>query len=190
GAPGHGERDHGSAGKWDLPIVEGVRGGADVQKEAYSGDGVAVNSGPLDGLQTPEAKKKIIGWLEEKHVGKGAVSYRLRDWVFSRQRYWGEPFPVVHCEKDGAVAVPDAQLPVTLPDGDRHDAPGPGQAPLAAIPSWGETACPKCGGPAKRETDTMPNRAGSCWYYLRFMDPTNARAPFDPAREKYWGPVD
>src|SRR5262249_14202999 len=117
--PGHDERDHEFALKFKLPIVEVVRGGApavDVQKEAYSGDGVAVNSGPLDGLPTPEAKVKIVAWLEEKKLGKGAISYRLRDWVFSRQRYWGEPFPIVHCEKDGAVAVPDDQLPVTLPD--------------------------------------------------------------------------
>jgi leucyl-tRNA synthetase len=188
--PGHDERDHEFAKKFGLPIVEVVRGGEDVQTAAYSGDGIAVNSGPLDGLTTAEAKKKIIGWLEEHKLGKGAVSYRLRDWVFSRQRYWGEPFPIVHCEKDGAVAVPDDLLPVTLPDVERYEPTGTGQSPLAAITSFVETTCPKCGGPAKRETDTMPNWAGSCWYYLRFMDPHNDRAPFDPGRERFWGPVD
>jgi leucyl-tRNA synthetase len=188
--PGHDERDHEFARKFGLKIVEVVTGGADVQESAFAGDGVAVNSGLLDGLETAAAKRRIIAWLEEQKLGKGAVSYRLRDWVFSRQRYWGEPFPIVHCEKDGAVAVPDTALPVTLPDVERYEPSGTGQSPLAVITSWVETTCPKCGGPARRETDTMPNWAGSCWYYLRFMDPHNDRAPFDAAAEKRWGPVD
>ena len=187
--PGHDERDHEFARKFGLDIAEVVRGGK-VGEAPFTGDGVAVNSGILDGLATADAKKRIIAWLEEKGLGKGAISYRLRDWVFSRQRYWGEPFPIVHCPKDGAVAVPDADLPVTLPDVEKYEPTGTGQSPLAAIRSWVETTCPKCGGPAERETDTMPNWAGSCWYFLRFMDPRNDRAPFDPDKEKKWGPVD
>ena len=187
--PGHDERDHAFARQHGLPIVEVVKGG-DLAVAAYTGDGVAVNSPPIDGLPTPEAKTRIIAWLEERGAGKASVNYRLRDWIFTRQRYWGEPFPIVHCPEHGIVPVPDDQLPVTLPDVERYETSGTGESPLAAIRSWVETTCPQCGGPAERETNTMPNWAGSCWYYLRFIDPHNPHAPFDPAKEKVWGPVD
>jgi leucyl-tRNA synthetase len=190
--PAHDARDHEFARKFGLPIVEVVKGGKDVQAEVFEGEGVAVNSGPLDGLRTAEAKRKIIAWLEEKKLGKGAVTYRLRDWVFSRQRYWGEPFPIVHCKGkcQGPVAVPESELPVRLPDVQRYEPSGTGESPLATIKSWVNTKCPKCGGPAERETNTMPNWAGSCWYYLRFIDPHNQKAAFDPDKAKYWLPVD
>jgi leucyl-tRNA synthetase len=187
--PGHDERDYAFAKQHGLPIVEVVKGG-DLSQAAFVEDGVAVNSPPIDGLPTAEAKKKINAWLVERGVGKPAITYRLRDWIFSRQRYWGEPFPIIHCKEHGAVAVPDDQLPVTLPDVERYETSGTGESPLVAIRSWVETTCPRCGGPAERETNTMPNWAGSCWYYLRFMDPDNDRAPFDPEKEKLWGPVD
>jgi leucyl-tRNA synthetase len=188
--PAHDARDHEFATKFGLPIVRVIEGGPDVQKEVFEGPGIACNSPPVDGLPTAAAKKGMIAWLEERGLGKGAITFRLRDWVFSRQRYWGEPFPIVHCPTHGAVAVPDAQLPVTLPDVEKYETTGSGESPLALIRSWVETTCPTCGGPAERETNTMPNWAGSCWYYLRFMDPHNSRAPFDPAREAVWGPVD
>jgi leucyl-tRNA synthetase len=189
--PGHDARDHEFAKAYGLPIVEVVRGGAKpVAEEPFDGVGVAVNSPPIDGMQTPEAKKRILRWLAELGVGKKAVTYRLRDWVFSRQRYWGEPIPMIHCPKDGTVPVPDDQLPVTLPEVERYEISGTGESPLATMRSWVQTRCPRCGGPAERETNTMPNWAGSCWYYLRFIDPRNQKAPFDPAKEKYWGPVD
>jgi leucyl-tRNA synthetase len=190
--PAHDTRDHEFAKRFGLPIVEVVSGGKDVQAEAHVEDGVAVNSPPIDGLATAAAKKKITTWLVDKGAGKAAISYRLRDWVFSRQRYWGEPFPIVHCKGScyGPVAVPDDQLPVTLPAVEKYDTTGTGESPLAAIRSWVETTCPKCGGPAERETNTMPNWAGSCWYYLRFIDPRNTKQPFDPEKAKYWLPVD
>jgi leucyl-tRNA synthetase len=189
--PGHDERDHAFARAHGLPIIEVVRGG-DVSREAYVGEGVAVNSPPIDGLESAQAKATIIRWLEEKGFGKGAVSYRLRDWIFSRQRYWGEPFPIVHCQGacGGPVPVPDDQLPVRLPDVERYETSGTGESPLAAIRSWVETTCPRCGAPGERETNTMPNWAGSCWYYLRFMDPHNDTAPFSPEKARQWGPVD
>jgi leucyl-tRNA synthetase len=188
--PAHDSRDHEFATKFGLPIVEVVAGGADVQKEVFEGEGTAVNSPPIDGLPTPEAKKRIIAWLADKGVGKGTVNFRLRDWVFSRQRYWGEPFPVVHCPKDGVVAVPYDQLPVRLPEVEKYEPTGTGESPLVAVTSWVKTTCPTCKGPAERETDTMPSWAGSCWYYLRFMDPKNDAAPFSPELEQKWGPVD
>jgi len=188
--PAHDSRDHAFARKFGLPIVEVVKGGKDVQAEAWEEEGVATASGPIDGLPTPEAKKKITAWLEAKGAGKYAVNYRLRDWVFSRQRYWGEPFPIVHCKACGAVPVPEAQLPVRLPDVERYETSGTGESPLATIRSWVDTTCPKCGGPGERETNTMPNWAGSCWYYLRFLDPKNPNAPCDPDKARYWLPVD
>jgi leucyl-tRNA synthetase len=161
-----------------------------VADEPYTEDGVAVNSDFLDGLPTPEAKKKITGWLEQKQLGKARVNYKLRDWLFSRQRYWGEPIPVVHCPKDGIVPVPDDQLPVRLPDVTDYKPSGTGESPLANVASWVDTKCPTCGGPAKRETNTMPQWAGSCWYYLRFIDPKNDGAAWSKELEKAWGPVD
>ena len=157
---------------------------------AFTGEGVAVNSEGLDGLPTAEAKKKIIAELEARGAGKGTTCYRLRDWVFSRQRYWGEPIPIVHCPTHGPVAVPESDLPVRLPEVERYAPTGTGESPLASIDAWVATTCPTCGGPAKRETNTMPQWAGSCWYYLRYLDPKNPDRLFDPAVEKQWMPVD
>jgi leucyl-tRNA synthetase len=191
--PAHDERDFAFAKKFDLPIVQVIKpkdGSIPDPNAAFTEEGVNVNSGPLDGLPTLEAKRVITRDLEARGVGKGAVSYRLRDWVFSRQRYWGEPIPLVHCPKDGVVPVPESQLPVTLPDVERYAPTGTGESPLAAIDSWVNTTCPKCGGPAKRETNTMPQWAGSCWYYLRYLDPKNATRAWDPEAEKEWMSVD
>jgi leucyl-tRNA synthetase len=192
--PAHDERDHAFAQKFGLPIRQVVRprdGRAIEPGEAFTDEGIAVNSGILDGLPTAEAKQKINAELERKGQGKAAVSYKLRDWVFSRQRYWGEPIPIVHCEKcGGPVPVPDAQLPVALPDVERYVPTGTGESPLAAIESWVKTTCPRCGGPARRETNTMPQWAGSCWYYLRYLDPKNDKAPWSKEAEKQWMNVD
>ena len=156
----------------------------------FTGDGPLINSGRFDGLAGTEAKRAITKWLYDQGLGRGATKYRLRDWIFSRQHYWGEPIPVIHCPKDGAVPVPDDQLPVTLPEVEHYEPTDTGESPLAAITDWVNTTCPKCGGPAKRETDTMPNWAGSSWYWLRYMDPHNDQAFADPAKMKYWGMVD
>jgi leucyl-tRNA synthetase len=194
--PAHDERDFAFAKKFELPIIQvikpkdGSTPDPDDLSSAFTDEGVNVNSGPLDGLATPEAKRAITRDLEARGVGKGAVSYRLRDWVFSRQRYWGEPIPLVHCPKDGVVPIPEAQLPVTLPDVERYAPTGTGESPLAAIESWVNTTCPKCGGPAKRETNTMPQWAGSCWYYLRYLDPNNAARAWDPKADQEWMSVD
>jgi leucyl-tRNA synthetase len=193
--PAHDERDHAFAKRFELPIVQVVGSASDaaidVQAAAFCDDGVAMSSPPIDGLATAAAKPAIIEWLEARGLGKRAITYRLRDWVFSRQRYWGEPIPIVHCGAGcGPVAVPDEQLPVTLPAVDRYEPTGTGESPLAGIPSWVNTTCPRCGGPGKRETNTMPNWAGSCWYYLRFVDHTNKAQPFDPEKAAYWLPVD
>ena len=190
--PAHDERDFAFAKKFDLPIVQVVSKDGTLRElaEADPIDGIAVNSGEFDGISTVEFKKRIVEWLEKKGIGAGAVNYKLRDWIFSRQRYWGEPIPLVHCPKDGTVAVPYDQLPLKLPEVKTVTPTGTGESPLAAIPEWVNTTCPKCGGPAKRETNTMPQWAGSCWYYLRFLDPTNDTA--FAARDKidYWMPVD
>ncbi len=189
--PGHDSRDWEFAKKFGLPIVEVVAGG-DVEKEAYvdTEKGTLVNSGFLNGLQVPDAIKKMTAWLEERGLGTPKVNYKLRDWVFSRQHYWGEPIPLVHCEKCGWVAVPEDQLPVTLPDVENYVPNEEGESPLANLAEWVNTTCPTCGGPAKRETDTMPNWAGSSWYFLRYADPHNDQkfAGFDEL--KYWTPVD
>ena len=153
------------------------------------GDGFAVNSPLIDGLPTPEAKKKITAWLEAKGLGAARVNYKLRDWLFSRQRYWGEPFPVIFVDGAPKPLGPD-QLPVRLPDVATYKPSGTGESPLATIPEWLHTTDPETGRPAVRETNTMPQWAGSCWYYLRFIDPKNPGAPVDPAKEKYWMPVD
>ena len=173
--PAHDTRDWEFAKKFNLPIIEVVAGGENVQEEAFTdvATGKMVNSGFLDGLEVAEAKKKIIDWLEEKKLGTGKTNYKLRDWVFSRQRYWGEPIPIVHCPDCGAVPVPEDQLPLTLPDVDFYEPTGTGESPLAAIDSWVNTICPVCGKPAKRETNTMPQWAGSSWYFLRYVDPHN-----------------
>jgi leucyl-tRNA synthetase len=188
--PAHDERDHEFAVKFGLPIREVVKPPKEAAAGAFTGEGVAVNSGSLDGLPTADAKKKIIAELEASGKGKGAVSYKLRDWIFARQRYWGEPIPIIHCEEHGPVPVPEDQLPVTLPEVERYAPSGTGESPLAAIPSWVNTTCPTCGKPARRETNTMPQWAGSCWYYLRYLDPQNDGAPWSRDAEKQWMPVD
>lgn len=187
--PAHDERDWEFAKTFDLPIVEVISGG-DVTEAAHVGDGTLVNSEFLDGLKVDAAKAKIIAWLEEKGAGKEAISYKLRDWLFSRQRYWGEPFPVVHCEDGEIVALPEEQLPLELPEVERYEPSGTGESPLATIEEWVNTTCPETGKPARRETNTMPQWAGSCWYYLRFVDPHNDAAPIDKALEEEWLPVD
>jgi leucyl-tRNA synthetase len=192
--PAHDERDFAFATKFGIPMVQVVApaDGArpSVLAGAFTGEGLAVNSGTLNGLPTAEAKRKIVADLEKRGFGKATISYRLRDWVFSRQRYWGEPIPIVHCPNDGPVPVPEADLPVRLPEVERYAPTGTGESPLAAIESWVATQCPKCGGPAKRETNTMPQWAGSCWYYLRYLDPKNPERLFDATVEKQWMPVD
>ncbi|MBQ7886643.1 MAG: leucine--tRNA ligase [Clostridia bacterium] len=190
--PAHDTRDWDFAKKFDLPIIEVVAGGEDVQKEAYTdvAEGVLVNSGFLNGLSVAEAKKSITQWLVENGVGEKKVNFKLRDWVFSRQRYWGEPIPLVYCEKCGWVPVPEKDLPVLLPDVDNYEPTDSGESPLSKIDSWVNTTCPCCGGAAKRETDTMPQWAGSSWYFLRYADP---HCDTDLARWdelKYWLPVD
>ncbi|HUD11347.1 MAG TPA: class I tRNA ligase family protein, partial [Candidatus Saccharimonadia bacterium] len=157
---------------------------------SYAGEGLLVNSGQFDGLTSGEAKTAITTWLTEKEIGRRATKYRLRDWIFSRQHYWGEPIPIIHCQACGTVPVPDDQLPVKLPDVDHYEPTDTGQSPLAAVESWVNTTCPKCGGSAQRETDTMPNWAGSSWYYLRFMDPHNHKEFAGRDSLNYWGMVD
>jgi leucyl-tRNA synthetase len=187
--PGHDQRDWEFAKKFDLPIVEVISGG-DITLAAHEGDGCLVNSSFLDGLPVAEAKQKITAWLEEKGLGESAVNYKLRDWVFSRQRYWGEPIPVIHCPACGTVPVPEDLLPVTLPEVDQYEPTGTGESPLANIPEWLNTPCPACGQPGQRETNTMPQWAGSSWYYLRYIDPHNDEQLVDPDKERYWMPVD
>lgn len=157
---------------------------------AYGGEGIMINSGPYDGMPSDEARDKIVADLAAKGLATEKINYRLRDWIFSRQHYWGEPIPIIHCEKHGAVAVPEDQLPVTLPEVENYEPTDNGESPLAAITDWVNTTCPECGGPAKRETDTMPNWAGSSWYYLRYYDAHNDKAFADPKKLKYWGEVD
>ncbi|MBI5245844.1 MAG: leucine--tRNA ligase [Elusimicrobia bacterium] len=187
--PAHDERDHEFASKYQIAIVTVVKGEAEDDK-AFTGDGVAVNSDFLNGLATSEAKKKMIAWLGEKKLGTKRVNYKLRDWLFSRQRYWGEPIPIVHCAKCGIVPVPEDQLPLRLPEVADFKPTGTGESPLANATDWVSTKCPACAAPAKRETNTMPQWAGSCWYYLRFIDPKNSAAAWSKDLEKAWGPVD
>lgn len=188
--PAHDERDYAFAKKFGLEIIEVIKSDKGVKEEAFTGDGELINSGFLNGLRVRESKAKMIEWLKEKGFGQGKTMYKLRDWVFARQRYWGEPIPLVHCEKCGVVPVPEDQLPLVLPDMKNFEPSGTGESPLANATEWVNTTCPKCGGPAKRETNTMPQWAGSCWYYLRYMDPHNDKALVDPEIEKAYGPVD
>ena len=190
--PAHDTRDWDFAKKFGLPIVEVVSGGEDVQKAAYTDveEGVLCNSGFLNGLSVAQAKKTIIDWLVEHKVGERKVNYKLRDWVFSRQRYWGEPIPLVDCPKCGWVPVPEEELPLVLPQVDSYELTDDGESPLSKMTDWVNTKCPKCGCDAKRETDTMPQWAGSSWYFLRYMDPHNDQAPVSHEAENYWGPVD
>ena len=191
GVPAHDSRDWEFAKKFDLPIIEVVAGG-DVQKEAFTdvATGTMVNSGFMTGMSVEEAKEAIKDYMTEKGFGERKVNYKLRDWVFSRQRYWGEPIPIVHCEKCGYVAVPEEQLPLKLPMVDSYEPTDNGESPLATIDSFVKTTCPHCGGPAKRETDTMPQWAGSSWYFLRYCDPHNSDALASKEALDYWTPVD
>ncbi len=189
--PGHDTRDWEFAKKFGLPIIEVVKGG-DVEKEAFTdcATGIMVNSGFLDGLTVKEAKKTIIKWLEEQKKGETKVNYKLRDWVFSRQRYWGEPIPLVNCPKCGWVAIPESELPLRLPEVESYEPTDNGESPLAKLTDWVKTTCPCCGGPAERETDTMPQWAGSSWYFLRYCDPHNVNALAAKEALDYWMPVD
>ncbi len=190
--PAHDSRDWDFAKKFDLPIIEVVAGGEDVQKEAYTdvSSGTMVNSGFLDGMSVSEAIPAMIKYLEEKGIGKKKVNFKLRDWVFSRQRYWGEPIPLVYCEKCGWVPISEDELPLELPEIDTFEPGENGESPLAKATEWINTTCPHCGGAAKRETDTMPQWAGSSWYFLRYMDPHNNDALASKEALSYWSPVD
>ena len=191
--PAHDERDYEFAQKYKLaiaPVVTPPKGVKPPEDAAFSGEGIAINSEFLNGMSSPDAKKKIISWLKEKNLGLEKVNYKLRDWLFSRQRYWGEPIPIVHCPSCGSIPVPERELPLRLPDVVDFKPAGTGESPLANVAHWVETKCPACGGAGKRETNTMPQWAGSCWYYLRYIDPKNSVAPWDASIEKAWAPVD
>jgi len=186
--PGHDERDYEFASKFELPIVEVVSGG-DISKEAYAGDGEHVNSEFLNGLHNKEAISKMIDWLEENRIGKKQITYRLRDWLFSRQRYWGEPIPIIHWEDGTVTTVPDEELPLELPEMEEIKPSGTGESPLANS-DWVNVTDPKTGMKGRRETNTMPQWAGSCWYFLRYIDPENPDQLADPEALKKWLPID
>jgi leucyl-tRNA synthetase len=195
--PAHDDRDFEFAKKFNLAIIQVVEPEDPEQtklvkegKLCFTGDGTAINSGQYTGLKTPDFKERITNSLEQKGLGKKAINYKLRDWLFSRQRYWGEPIPLVHCDKCGIVSLPESALPLVLPQMRDYTPPATGEPPLAKATEWLKTTCPKCGGPAKRETNTMPQWAGSCWYYLRYIDPNNTNRCCDSTKEKYWMPVD
>ena len=193
--PAHDDRDWEFAKKFGLPmiqVVEGKEGPVDINEAAFTdvATGQMVNSGFLTGLSVEEAKEKVKDFLTENKIGNRKVNYKLRDWVFSRQRYWGEPIPIVHCEKCGYVPLDESELPLLLPEVDSYMPTDNGESPLAAMTDWVNTTCPCCGGPAKRETDTMPQWAGSSWYFLRYTDPHNTEALASPEALKYWLPVD
>ena len=188
--PAHDTRDWEFAKKFNLPIIEVLKSEVDVQEQAWTEDGIHVNSEFLDGLNKQDAINKMLEFLEEKKIGKKAINYKLRDWVYSRQRYWGEPIPLVHCPDCGTVPVPEEELPLTLPEVKSYQPTGTGESPLAAIDSWVNCKCPKCGKDAKRETNTMPQWGGSCWYYLRYLDPKNNEKFVSKEAENYWMPVD
>ena len=188
--PAHDQRDYEFAKKFGIDIIEVIKGG-DISVEAYTGDGEMVNSGFLNGLDNKkDSIAKMIEFLQEKGIGKGGVQYKMKDWAFNRQRYWGEPIPIVHCPDCGLVAVPYEELPLRLPEVENFEPGQDGESPLAKIDSFVNCTCPKCGKPAKRETDTMPQWAGSSWYFLRYIDPHNDKALADMDKLKYWGPVD
>jgi len=192
GVPGHDQRDWDFATAFGLPIIEVVKGG-DITKEAFAlkdDTGIMVNSGFLDGMTVKQAIPAMKKWVEEQGIGRAKVNYKLRDWVFSRQRYWGEPIPMVWCGKCGWVPLPEDQLPLLLPEVESYEPTDDGQSPLSKMTGWVNTTCPHCGGPAKRETDTMPQWAGSSWYFLRYMDPRNDKALASREALDYWSPVD
>ncbi|MEZ3421620.1 MAG: leucine--tRNA ligase [Eubacterium sp.] len=190
--PAHDTRDWEFAKKFDLPIIEVVAGGEDVQKEAFTdcATGTLVNSGFLNGLSVENAKKAMVEWLTKEGKGKEKVNFKLRDWVFSRQRYWGEPIPIVYCDKCGYVPIPEDQLPLELPNVESYEPTDTGESPIAKITDWVNTKCPCCGADARRETDTMPQWAGSSWYFLRYMDSHNPNAIASKEALEYWSPVD
>jgi len=195
GVPGHDRRDFEFAKKFNLPVIrvvvasDGDESLIERIEQVQENEGKMINSSFLDGMDIHEATEKIMDYLEGKKWGTRVINYKLRDWVFSRQRYWGEPIPVVHCEKCGVVAVPEEQLPVKLPDVENYEPTGTGESPLAQISEWVNTKCPQCGGPAKRETNTMPQWAGSCWYFLRFINPQNQNEPWNWEQVENWMPV-
>ena len=188
--PAHDDRDWEFAKKFNLPIIEVLKSEVNVQEQAWTKDGIHVNSQFLDGLNKKDAIAKMLEFLTEKKIGRKAINYKLRDWVFSRQRYWGEPIPLVHCPDCGTVPVPEEELPLKLPEVKSYQPTGTGESPLAAIDSWVNCKCPKCGKAAKRETNTMPQWGGSCWYYLRYLDPKNEKQFCSKEAENYWMPVD
>ncbi len=190
--PAHDARDFEFAQKFDLPITPVIsKDGVEIELlEAYTEEGVMINSEQFNGMKSSEAKNVIADYLEKENIGKKTTNYKLRDWVFSRQRYWGEPIPIVHCDKCGVVGVKESDLPVMLPDVESYEPTGTGESPLAAITEWVNTTCPKCGGPAKRETNTMPQWAGSSWYFLRYTDPHNKKELISKKAMKDWLPVD
>lgn len=188
--PAHDERDHAFAKKFDLPIMEVIERPEGVDDECYHGEGIIKNSADYNGLMSSDAREKIVASLAAKDSGQEHTNYRMRDWLISRQRYWGAPIPIVHCQKDGAVPVPDDQLPVLLPPVENYEPDGTGTTALGRAEEWVNTICPTCGGPAKRETDTMDGYACSSWYYLRYADPHNDSAPWDKDKADYWMPID
>ena len=195
--PAHDKRDYDFAVKYNLPVrqvISPINADKDADlrglKEAFVDYGVLINSGQFNGLSSQEAMRKITEWLEKKKLGRKTIQYKLRDWVFSRQHYWGEPIPIIHCQSCGTVPVPEKDLPVELPYVERYQPTGTGESPLADISDWVNVVCPECGGAARRETDTMPNWAGSNWYYMRYCDPNNDEALADKKKLKYWMPVD
>lgn len=190
GVPAHDERDFAFAEKFGLPVIDVIDKPEENSEACYHGEGTLINSGAFDGMPTSEAREQIVAWLEQEHRGTAKVTYKMRDWLISRQRYWGAPIPIVHCPKHGAVAVPENQLPVLLPDIDDFAPRGDGKSVLAADDDWVNTVCPTCGGPAKRETDTMDGYACSSWYLLRYVDPHNDKMAWDPKKAAYWSPVD
>ena len=188
--PAHDERDFAFAEKFGLPIIEVVERPEDTSEQCYHGEGILVNSAQFDGMPSSEAREQIVSWLEQQGSGRSKVTYKMRDWLISRQRYWGAPIPIIHCDKHGAVAVPESDLPVILPDVADFAPRGDGKSVLGAQEKWVNTTCPTCGGPARRETDTMDGYACSSWYLLRYTDPHNDKEAWDPKLANYWAPLD
>lgn len=188
--PGHDERDYDFAKAFDLPIVEVIEGSRSSDDKVYTGEGPLINSGVFNGQASSQVREEIVGWLEQEGIGQAKTTYKMRDWLISRQRYWGAPIPVIHCPEHGAVTVPEKDLPVILPEVEDYAPKGDGKSVLASVTEWVETTCPTCGGPAKRETDTMDGYACSSWYLLRYADPHNHEAAWDKDKVNYWAPVD
>lgn len=190
GVPAHDDRDFAFAEQFKLPVIEVIERPHDTSEQCYHGEGVLVNSGEFDGKMSSDVREELVAWLEQTNRGRSKVTYKMRDWLISRQRYWGAPIPIIHCEQHGAVAVPEKDLPVLLPQVDDFEPRGDGKSVLAAQEDWVNTTCPTCGGPAKRETDTMDGYACSSWYLLRYTDPRNAEQAWAPEKAAYWAPVD